>query len=57
MEECVNEIVVCVKRTVEDGVVMNKELVKTHEKVLRTMAPSIFDDDDGLCDAFGQLTC
>ena len=57
LEECVNEIVVCVKCGT-DETILDDTRIKRHESVLRTMTPSIFEEDaDKLCDNFAQLMC
>ena len=55
LEECVNEIVVCLKRTNSDDII-DDDKMKKHTDLLKMRAPSIFEDDV-LSESFSKLSC
>jgi len=55
LDECINEVVVCLKTTTADDT-LSEETMRKNVEILKTMAPSIFEDDL-LSEAFGKLSC
>ena len=56
LDECVNEIVVCVKTDEKSGNI-DSAILEKHVEILKSSVPSIFDDEDLLCGAFSRLNC